>query len=187
MYFFCYILISKHFRIIEMVKDVFNPDVVVCQCGADALAGDPLSCGNLTHASLVNCVQLLLSLRCPTVLLGGGKLSAFSSVLSIHKESGFSSDSIFTSFSLVNITGFAFIHASPWRSPQADTQRSPFLWHVHRLLPHWFFFRWCLTGATNHLQQIFRCWLTVRYRFNQIIALKSPPPISSIYSTVFCA
>lgn len=60
-------------RILVKVKEKFNPEVVVCQCGADCLAGDPMESFNLTQLSLGRCVSTLLSWKLPILLLGGGK------------------------------------------------------------------------------------------------------------------
>ena len=54
------------------VRERFCPDVVVCQCGADGLANDPMDSYNLTPAALGECVQCLLAWQKPVLLLGGG-------------------------------------------------------------------------------------------------------------------
>ena len=50
----------------------FAPDALVVCCGADSLAGDPLSGMQLSNAALWRAVSELLALRQPTVILGGG-------------------------------------------------------------------------------------------------------------------
>ena len=60
------------FRIASDVKTCFNPDVVVLQCGADMLVGDPLGTFSLTPQGLCESVKAVLAWRLPTVLLGGG-------------------------------------------------------------------------------------------------------------------
>ena len=50
----------------------FRPEVIVCQCGADGLAGDPMNCFNLTARGLCDCVKLLQETNIPLLLLGGG-------------------------------------------------------------------------------------------------------------------
>ena len=50
----------------------FRPEVMVCQCGADGLAGDPMNCFNLTARGLCDCVKLLQETNIPLLLLGGG-------------------------------------------------------------------------------------------------------------------
>lgn len=57
------------------MKEKFDPEAVVCQCGADGLAGDPNESFNLTPLSLGKCVYTLLSWKLPILLLGGGKLT----------------------------------------------------------------------------------------------------------------
>ncbi|XP_053397773.1 histone deacetylase 8-like [Mercenaria mercenaria] len=59
-------------RVLVKVKDKFDPEAVVCQCGADGLAGDPMESFNLTSLSLGKCVYTLLSWKLPVLLLGGG-------------------------------------------------------------------------------------------------------------------
>lgn len=56
----------------ERVYERFLPDVVVCQCGADGLAGDPMASYNLTPSGLAGCVDFLLTWQKPLLLLGGG-------------------------------------------------------------------------------------------------------------------
>ncbi|CAM9211997.1 unnamed protein product [Phaeothamnion confervicola] len=50
----------------------FAPEALVLQCGADALAGDPLGGFGLTTAGLQRCVERVAALRRPLLLLGGG-------------------------------------------------------------------------------------------------------------------
>jgi len=50
----------------------FSTDALVICCGADCLAGDPLSGMLLTNTALWKAVDQLLALRQPTVVLGGG-------------------------------------------------------------------------------------------------------------------
>ncbi|XP_071134734.1 histone deacetylase 8-like [Mytilus edulis] len=59
-------------RILNKVKETFRPEVVVCQCGADGLAGDPMESFNLTHKGLGKCLYFLLQWNLPTLVLGGG-------------------------------------------------------------------------------------------------------------------
>ncbi|XP_052810380.1 histone deacetylase 8-like isoform X2 [Mya arenaria] len=58
-------------RILVKVKEQYQPDVVVCQCGADGLAGDPMESFNLTPFALGKCLYTLLSWKLPLLLLGG--------------------------------------------------------------------------------------------------------------------
>jgi len=50
----------------------FNPDVIVFQLGADALAGDPLAHLYLTNNVYVNIIKYLLTLNRPILATGGG-------------------------------------------------------------------------------------------------------------------
>lgn len=59
-------------RVIDMVLAQFPADAIVCQCGADGIAGDPEASFNLTPQALIHCTQRLLRLQKPLVLLGGG-------------------------------------------------------------------------------------------------------------------
>ncbi|KAL0356189.1 UNVERIFIED_CONTAM: Histone deacetylase 6 [Sesamum radiatum] len=56
--------------IIQKVMEVYQPDVVVLQCGADSLAGDRLGCFNLTVKGHVDCLRFLRSFNVPLMLLG---------------------------------------------------------------------------------------------------------------------
>ncbi|RUS18582.1 hypothetical protein BC937DRAFT_88598 [Endogone sp. FLAS-F59071] len=50
----------------------FEPDVVVIQCGADGLTDDPVGKWNVSIQSFANCVQRVVELGKPVLLLGGG-------------------------------------------------------------------------------------------------------------------
>ncbi|CAF0915018.1 unnamed protein product [Brachionus calyciflorus] len=55
--------------------EVYQPEVMVVQCGADSLIGDPidsLNPFNLTLEGYSNCVRQILSTKIPTIFLGGG-------------------------------------------------------------------------------------------------------------------
>lgn len=54
------------------LADQFGPDALVLCCGADCLAGDPLSGMMLSNIRLWETVEYLLELGKPTVILGGG-------------------------------------------------------------------------------------------------------------------
>eukprot|EP01112_Ceratiomyxa_fruticulosa_P023678 TRINITY_DN916_c0_g1_i3.p1 TRINITY_DN916_c0_g1~~TRINITY_DN916_c0_g1_i3.p1 ORF type:complete len:444 (-),score=67.92 TRINITY_DN916_c0_g1_i3:54-1385(-) len=58
--------------ITNKVKEKFQPDVCVLQCGTDGLGGDPLGTWNLTPQCIANCVELVASFDIPLLLLGGG-------------------------------------------------------------------------------------------------------------------
>ncbi|XP_065057583.1 histone deacetylase 8-like isoform X2 [Rhopilema esculentum] len=59
-------------RVMHKVKEVFDPDVVVCQCGADCLSGDPLGGFNLTNKGLTQSVKYIANWNLPLLILGGG-------------------------------------------------------------------------------------------------------------------
>lgn len=64
--------VALMYRVLNKVNDHYKPDVIICQCGADGVAGDPMESFNLTPLSLGRCVQLMLSWKLPVMLLGGG-------------------------------------------------------------------------------------------------------------------
>jgi acetoin utilization protein AcuC len=57
--------------VLPLARD-FSPEALVICCGADCLAGDPLSGMMLSNGALWCAVQELISLQQPTVVLGGG-------------------------------------------------------------------------------------------------------------------
>lgn len=67
-----YELFSKIFnKIIER----FRPEVIVTQCGADCLYGDPIDLKNqfnVTTNGFLECIKLIIAKQIPTVFLGGG-------------------------------------------------------------------------------------------------------------------
>jgi acetoin utilization deacetylase AcuC-like enzyme len=62
--------------VVAAARDRFAPRCVVVQCGADALAGDPLGGFNLTPQALATCTAELADWGLPTLVLGGGGYSA---------------------------------------------------------------------------------------------------------------
>jgi len=54
------------------VMSTFQPEVVVCQCGADGLTGDPLGAFNLTSKGIARCIEEICSRNIPVMILGGG-------------------------------------------------------------------------------------------------------------------
>jgi len=50
----------------------YMPDCIVIQCGADCLSGDPLGGFNLTLDSINACVEDVLAVGVPVMILGGG-------------------------------------------------------------------------------------------------------------------
>lgn len=59
-------------RVLSEIFRVFVPEVIVCQCGADGIAGDPMNSFNLTPRGLAACVRYLNTFNLPLLLLGGG-------------------------------------------------------------------------------------------------------------------
>ncbi|XP_068690376.1 histone deacetylase 8-like [Montipora foliosa] len=59
-------------RVLSEVKLKFKPKAVVCQCGVDTLAGDPMASFNLTQHGIGECVKRLMDWNLPLLLLGGG-------------------------------------------------------------------------------------------------------------------
>eukprot|EP01096_Ripella_sp_DP13-Kostka_P014306 TRINITY_DN6422_c0_g1_i1.p1 TRINITY_DN6422_c0_g1~~TRINITY_DN6422_c0_g1_i1.p1 ORF type:complete len:557 (+),score=200.09 TRINITY_DN6422_c0_g1_i1:25-1671(+) len=58
--------------IIAKVIEVYKPEAVVMQCGADSLAGDRLGCFNLSIKGHASCVEFVKSFNIPMLVLGGG-------------------------------------------------------------------------------------------------------------------
>jgi histone deacetylase 1/2 len=58
--------------IMREVMEVFRPDAVVLQCGADSLSGDKLGEFNLSVRGHAECVRYLRGFNVPLLLLGGG-------------------------------------------------------------------------------------------------------------------
>ena len=58
--------------IIEKAMQVFSPQAVVMQCGADSLSGDRLGCFNLSIQGHADCVEFVRSFNIPVLVLGGG-------------------------------------------------------------------------------------------------------------------
>ncbi|KAG0476587.1 hypothetical protein HPP92_013428 [Vanilla planifolia] len=58
--------------LISKVMEVYQPDAVVLQCGADSLAGDRLGCFNLSVRGHADCLRFLRSFNVPLMVLGGG-------------------------------------------------------------------------------------------------------------------
>ena len=54
------------------LTDAFAPDAFVLCCGADSLAGDPLSGMMLSNIALWDAVDRIVDIGKPTVVLGGG-------------------------------------------------------------------------------------------------------------------
>ncbi len=58
--------------IVPPLINVFNPDVIVFELGADTLAGDPLAHLQLTNNSYVEIINRLLPFEKPILMTGGG-------------------------------------------------------------------------------------------------------------------
>nr|QSX72315.1 histone deacetylase 8 [Halisarca dujardinii] len=59
-------------RVMDLVRPAFSPEVVVLQCGADGLNGDPMNSFSLTPHGLGECVAHVASWHLPMLVLGGG-------------------------------------------------------------------------------------------------------------------
>lgn len=62
-------------NIVKKAIEVFNPDTIVMQCGADSLGDDKLGSFNLTVHGHARAVQTVLGMGRPVILLGGGGYS----------------------------------------------------------------------------------------------------------------
>jgi histone deacetylase 1/2 len=58
--------------VISKVMEVYQPGVVVLQCGADSLSGDRLGCFNLSVKGHAECVRFVRSFNLPLLMVGGG-------------------------------------------------------------------------------------------------------------------
>ncbi|THU63607.1 hypothetical protein C4D60_Mb01t17600 [Musa balbisiana] len=58
--------------VVAKAMEVFRPNAVVLQCGADSLSGDRLGCFNLSVRGHGECVKYMRSFNVPLMLLGGG-------------------------------------------------------------------------------------------------------------------
>lgn len=56
---------------------VFNPEAIVLQCGADTIRGDPIGEFNVTPVAIRECLRQVLNKNLPTMVLGGGKAYVF--------------------------------------------------------------------------------------------------------------
>ncbi|KAL3628793.1 Histone deacetylase 6 [Castilleja foliolosa] len=63
---------SLFFPIIQKVMQVYNPEAVVLQCGADSLGGDRLGKFNLSVKGHADCVNYLRTSNVPLMILGRG-------------------------------------------------------------------------------------------------------------------
>ncbi|MCL4126126.1 UNVERIFIED_CONTAM: hypothetical protein GTU68_055075, partial [Idotea baltica] len=57
--------------VIKEVREVFEADAVVCQCGADTLTKDPLGGANISLEGYLKCIEEVLQIKKPTLFLGG--------------------------------------------------------------------------------------------------------------------
>lgn len=76
---------KRIWRIVEDVKDAYQPDYVVVQCGLDGLAGDPCAMWNLCigveEGDMGWCIRNIVdNWKCKLLLLGGGESSKSSVV-----------------------------------------------------------------------------------------------------------
>lgn len=60
------------FKITDSVVEMFRPEAIVLQCGADSLVGDTLGGFNLTIEGHGNVFNKVLGYNLPTLCLGGG-------------------------------------------------------------------------------------------------------------------
>lgn len=59
-------------QVSSLVRQYFDPNAVVLQCGADSLSGDRLGCFNLSLKGHGRAVDIIKSWGVPVLLLGGG-------------------------------------------------------------------------------------------------------------------
>jgi acetoin utilization deacetylase AcuC-like enzyme len=69
-----------YFRIFKQINECYQPEVIVAQCGADSLYGDPIDRSdpfNLTVNGYSKAIKQILDTNIPAIFLGGGLLSCF--------------------------------------------------------------------------------------------------------------
>ncbi|OTF83938.1 hypothetical protein BLA29_001449 [Euroglyphus maynei] len=59
-------------KIINKLIAKYQPQVIICQCGADGLSGDRMKSFNLTSRAYLHCIKKLLQSHSPLMILGGG-------------------------------------------------------------------------------------------------------------------
>lgn len=63
--------------VLSSILQCYDPEVLVVQCGADTIAGDLIGRLCLSTVAHAHCVQRLLQLQLPIILLGGGGYHVF--------------------------------------------------------------------------------------------------------------
>lgn len=63
--------------VFKRVFEIFNPEAIVLQCGADMIRGDPIGEFNVTPVAIGECLRQVLDKNLPTMVLGGGKVYVF--------------------------------------------------------------------------------------------------------------
>jgi len=58
--------------VMSKIMEMYRPEAIVLQCGADSLTNDRLGCFNLTLKGHGKCVEFMKSFNVPMILLGGG-------------------------------------------------------------------------------------------------------------------
>jgi len=66
----CYVNVFT--TVMDKIKSCYASQVIICQCGADGLTGDPMNGFNLTIDGYSQCIRYLISMNKPLILLGGG-------------------------------------------------------------------------------------------------------------------
>ncbi|KAG6746060.1 hypothetical protein POTOM_050573 [Populus tomentosa] len=72
--------------LIQKVMEVYQPDAVVLQCGADSLSGDRLGCFNLSVKGHADCLRFLRSYNVPLMVLGGGGYTIRNTAVAVGVE-----------------------------------------------------------------------------------------------------
>lgn len=58
--------------VMQKVMEIYQPNAIALQCGADSLTGDRLGCFNLTLKGHGRCVEYMRSFNLPLLIMGGG-------------------------------------------------------------------------------------------------------------------
>jgi len=57
---------------VNKINEVYRPDAIILQCGADSLAYDKLGRFNLSTKGHGECIKVVKALGKPMILVGGG-------------------------------------------------------------------------------------------------------------------
>lgn len=74
--------------VVDRIMQLYRPEVVVLQCGADSVAGDRLGAFNMSSSGHAACVEYVQSFGLPLMVLGGGGYKTSNVARAWTKETG---------------------------------------------------------------------------------------------------